>query len=501
MNDSLRLMDRRQRLRSVLCWAVMVFAPFLLLGVLSLVMGRNALNAYPVWSDELDYWRTLYSWDAVGFNTGYSGMYEVFAPVGTLSVHGIAPIMLYGWFVKLFGLSCNTIVLCNAVWISLAALAFCLLLRPRPAISLAFAALLTLYAPIILYCTTSMTELFNYALLLFYLTFLLRYHQKRSPWMLAFCCLTLAVACLYRISYFILFIPVVLVDCRFRFDRRMLISGLAALAVCAACYLLSTSITAPYIQGFLYQLLHADSMPTFLQMLISHTKSNLVDYFFRVVHPMEAAQRWLYCIVMLLCLVGSFLRLSRAKAKRLSIGLDRDLLGCFLLLGSAFAIICILYEANDWADYRTLAPFLWLVLGYLCYRRKWIVPSAALAGMLATLLLLATLPPVGAFSDAERFKEPERNENLSEVIALIAYEPSATNPLTNTVRIDVPGFQAVKELAPGLGLQYGWFTTETTGKSRWILTDHLKCVVNGYDRVSELEGYKVYRRIDSYEDD
>ena len=89
---------------------------------------------------------------------GYNGLLEEFARVGTLGAHGFTAVMLYGWFVKLFGLSYHTIVICNAVWVSLGAAAYCALIRPRPARAALLALCLMLYAPAVLYCASSMTK-------------------------------------------------------------------------------------------------------------------------------------------------------------------------------------------------------------------------------------------------------------------------------------------------------------------------------------------------------
>ena len=70
--------------------------------------------------------------------------------------------MFYGWFVKLFGLSHSTIVLCNALWVSLGALLFCLLLKPKPLTCVYISVLLATYAPVVLYAFTSMTQLCQY---------------------------------------------------------------------------------------------------------------------------------------------------------------------------------------------------------------------------------------------------------------------------------------------------------------------------------------------------
>lgn len=498
MADSLRAMDKKRRALTLSCWALMIASPFLLLLILSVALRHSVFQSYPVWTDELDYWRSLLNWQSVGFHTGYSGLFEAIPEAGTLSVHGLSPILLYGWFVKLFGLGYTTIMTCNAVWISLGALVFCALRRPRPAVALLFSGLLLCYVPIVLYCVTSMTELFNYALLLFYLAFLLRYHEKGSPWMLLLCCLTVAFGCLYRITYFLLFLPVLLVFSRFRPGWRMALGALAALLLSALCYLFSSRLTAPYIQGFLYHLVRAESPETFIQMLLSHTKSNLIDYFVKPTDsPMEDAFRWLYCGVTLLCLLGSFLRVSRAESgPRLRFRFSKELFACFVLLLTAFGVIAVLYETNDWSDFRTLSPFLWLVAGYLLARGRLAIPVATLGASVVTLALLAALPPVGAYADPYRFERAPYDETISQAAACVTYDPNATDPFDNTVRLDIPGLQIVEELAPGLGLQYGWFTTETTGKSRWIVTDHLKCVIENYESYENLlylPGMKVFK--------
>ena len=68
------------------------------------------------------------------------------------------------------------------------------------------------------------------------------------------------------------------------------------------------------------------------------------------------------------------------------------------------------------------------------------------------------------------------------------------------MRTDLVTYPLMEALHPGLGMQYGWFTTETTGKSRWILTDRLKCAVNGYESILDTGDYKLYRLIDSEEE-
>ena len=97
---------------------------------------------------------------------------------------------------------------------------------------------------------------------------------------------------------------------------RMAVAALLAAAVSVGCYLLTSAVTAPYTQGFLYHLLRAPDAGTFVQMLLSHTKSNLIDYFGNTVGtPMEHAFHWLYLGTAGLCLAGTFAAVERGEGR------------------------------------------------------------------------------------------------------------------------------------------------------------------------------------------
>jgi len=112
----------RRRMATAAAWGMLVLTPFLGVGLLSLILGKNGFAAVPVWSDELDYWRSVYSWIHYGMHTGYIGIGELTPEIGVLSVHGPGPIVLYAWFARLFGWGYSAIVMANAVWMSAGAI-------------------------------------------------------------------------------------------------------------------------------------------------------------------------------------------------------------------------------------------------------------------------------------------------------------------------------------------------------------------------------------------
>ena len=495
MSD-LRVIERKKQVWRWAGWALMVLAPWLQLAAMSLVLGKNAFATYPVWSDELDYWRNLYNLIHVGMPKGYSGVWESVPSVGMLSVHGITPLLLYGGFTSLFGLGYHSILLFNALWISLAALVFCAAVKPKPMLSLTLTGMLMVFVPAILYCATSMTEQFNYAVLLFFLAFILRRHKTGSKWALFFAWLTTIVACLYRITYLVLFIPLVWEAGDKRFGKKFLLNGVVAVAISLGLWAFTNMVSAPYPASFLYNWFREGNINTAISMFLSHAKANLYDYFIRpTASPMQDAMHWLYTASTVLCLLASFVRTEKKDGFQLRLGMDWLSFGCFLMLFLPFAMVIMFYETNDWADFRTLAPFVWGVAAMLMANRRKVVPGFIMLGSITMLVWLCMTPPVGMFEDEYRFTPAPYSDELALVCQTLAYTPDAEDPWLNTIRTDMNTLQVLTEVPPGMGLMYGWFTPENTGKSHWILTDHLKIVVEGYEPVATVRGAKVYRKV------
>ena len=498
MNDMpLKEMVTRKKW-TLAAWGLLIFAPWLQLAILSLVIGQNAFTAYPVWTDELDYWRNLFSWLHVGLPLGYNGLGEYPPMIGTLSVHGLTPLILYGGWVKLFGLTHYSIVMYNALWVSLGALTFCLLVKPKATTTLWIMGFFMIFVPVLLYATTSMTESFNYAMFLFYAAFLFHSEKTKCKWTRVLCWAVVIWACLYRITYFVLFLPLLIPANSDRLSLKMLWKALLAVVLSVAAYGISTAVTAPYPSGFLYHWVRAESFGIFTQMFLSHAKGNVLDYFVRATNsPMEDALRILYCAAMLWTFVASFLRLTKEEgAVRVKFGVRREWALSFLLLFIPFALVLMIYETNDWSDFRTLAPFLWgvTVLLFLWGKRKFAL--LMLAASVAVFGWFCTLEPIGAFRDENRFEAPYASEAVVAACADIVPIPGAEDPYVNTIRCDIPTFQVMSSVDPSMGLMFGWFLTENVNESHWILTDHLKIIVTGYEPIANRPGANIYRRID-----
>ena len=358
--------------------------------------------------------------------------------------------------------------------------------------------LLATYAPVVLYAFTSMTQLCQYGVLLIYLAFLLRYARNRKPGWLFLSLVSVVLMCCFRINYLLLVLPVAWVcGGGKKLCLKTVLFSLLGLCLVIGVYLLTSQWSAPYAQGFPYALSQAGSFALMVRMLMSHFKTNLIGFFaFYRYSPVLWWFRVFYLAMLALCLFKAFLQV-RKDGKGLKLGLNAASVWCFLWLASALGIVLLFNDVNAWTDFHILAPMLWLIPVYLICREKKLLPALALAGSLALTVFLCFQPPMGAYADTDRFDPPAANESLSTAISYITYDPAADDPFDNTVRTDLSGERLLMELDEGLGLQYGWFTPDSLGKSRWILTDTLKVALEGYEQVYSTHGAAVYRKTEA----
>lgn len=455
--------------KNVLSWALLAATPFLTLGLLSLLTGHNAFSALPLWSDELDYWRSMYSFSQKGLAVGYSGMYEVAPRLGTFSTHGFMPWLWYGGWAKLFGWPPSSIVLCNAVLMSLGLSVLILLLRPKAWVSLVLLMTLVCFPHSYLYAMTSMTELVNYALLAPYLACLVRGREQKGFRAAALLLGTLLT--LYRITYFpLLLLPALQGD-----KRQMGLRLGLAMAASVVLYLLSSSFTAPFPDGFLYKWMRSQTLLEAAKRLWVNFDQNATDYFLRGSgNRTEDGLRWLYIACLLGCGAGALLCADKQKKRRLWIG--------FLLLVLALGMVLTLYDVGGWTDFRTLSPYLWFVMGYLLVSGHRPLPLAFAAGC-AVLLGLWFAFPLGAPTEAERFAALPRDPAVYELCRHVEYTKDPASPFENSVRMENEMYDAMFALPAGVGIEFGNIDPTNYGQCRYVLTP--------YPDAGNLPGYEA----------
>lgn len=320
-SDTERLIEskRKQGFLSLVLYFAVVALPLIQLALLSLISGNNCFAGQPIWSDEIDYWREIYSFSNYPDGSfGYYGFYGYPAPVGSWGCHGIAPLLVYGVPSLVFGWSANSIVICNVGFCTTAFFVLVCVLRPSHLQCICIIVIWMLYMPIMIYAPSSMMELPEYACMILYMTFLfvaLRTQRgertNRSMLLWAF-----AVVCfmsLLRISNIVFFLPLVLVISDFGINKRFILSFVLFIVISGCLYLFSAVFMAGYPWSFLSGLFSSASVLDASRLLISHFFDSIMRFVSFAEDTAQDIQRYSYLLVILVCVVfaGILLRKER----------------------------------------------------------------------------------------------------------------------------------------------------------------------------------------------
>lgn len=419
--ESARFVEKNGQKRPVLLvlYIMVVACPLLLLGLLSLISGHNCFVGQPIWSDEIDYWREMYSFSACPDGSfGYYGFYGYPAPVGSWGCHGIAPPLVYGLPALIFGWDANSIVIYNMGFCMLAFVVLVCLVRPSFAQCICIIILWMLYMPVMIYAPSSMMELPEYACLILYMAFLLsalkdedevRSNKVVLIWGGAIVCFM----SLLRISNIVFFLPLVLIVSNFRINKRFMLGIVLFIVVSACLYLFGALFTAGYPWSFLSSVFSATSVSDVLGLLASHFAGSLVRFVSFAEDPAQDIQRYAYLIVMVFCTVSiGMLLKKRCSGNGLlpyqSMQLKIMIISLIVLLGYSLLVIA-LYDVFDWRDYRTLASVLWSILILFVIAD---ISPYTVAAFVAFCFIVALPFSINVFAafEADRYEPPHAEE-------------------------------------------------------------------------------------------
>lgn len=115
----------------VLCVMLLVL-PFVCLFAVSICFGyKGSVEIYvPIWNDEISWWSQIDALIQYGHPLGYVGYNETHAQIGTFGPWGIAPLLPYALFGKIFGWQLHSMAIANTCFLSLSLLLLIIMTRP-----------------------------------------------------------------------------------------------------------------------------------------------------------------------------------------------------------------------------------------------------------------------------------------------------------------------------------------------------------------------------------
>lgn len=346
----------------ILAYAALVLSPLFLLLLESTSVGKNLFLSLPTWSDELDYFREVYSFSNCGFKFGGSLFAGYEALHGPFGAHSFSPIVVYGLLSLIFPFNAHSILYINLALLCLTWLLLILLLKPQGR-SIGYLIVASLFfAPLSFYLYTSMLEIPLYAgLILFFALFKKYLNEKKDIYF--YLALVLGILITFiRMTYVVVLFPLLFAKTEYKLNLKTLRNMVIYVVAFLACYKVYNLFCAGYPGWVTAKISEAVSIKDKLAVIFYNTRDNLVRFFsFKGFEP-ETMLRYAYAFTLLVLLQASFFE---RKDNKIKLKFDRFWFSLFFMSAGLWALMIVLYDIKDYRDFRTFAPILFFVFMFV----------------------------------------------------------------------------------------------------------------------------------------
>lgn len=458
----------QSKITEKILWCLLILSPVIILLVQSAIYGRNLFLGVPEWSDELDYWRELYSFSNSGFSFGSSMFFGYDAKFGPLGAHSISPIVAWGPFFWLFRtpLGIYAILWINLLYLTLAWVAYVFLTKPNIEKSIYTVLLAYFYPFTILYLHSSMLEFVCMAGIIVYFTLLYKWYvsEKKSN-ILFICILLVGIWCtLLRPTYVVILFPAIWMKNDFKINLKVILSMIAYVIAFAVFYKVYGLFCADY-PGWITSII--SDMPEFsrkLMFLFHNAKNNVIRYFSPIdIDLCQLSMRYFYFSIIIYSLIKSF-TLSHSKKnsentspKAKGFAYDGLYLSLAVFMFVLWAMMMILYDTVEWHDFRALAPISFGVIFFYSMKEENKKSLRTLAVLYALLLLLFGISRV-SFVET---KEKQTYHDMSAYFDVL--EPVDEDGNARTIGVDLSlnwcDISVLSSISPQMGYQVFYYNS------------------------------------------
>ena len=427
--------------------------PFLFFVLFFLIIQKNPLNFHLVFSDELDYWAEAATLSERGLfspNAGYFGYsFGNHAPLLYFGAHGFFSLIPHALFGVIAPRTHAMVLLLNGLFMGISLVsAYFLLGSFRKTLAIALA--LFAFYPFFLYYQTGMIETLFYAgsIVLAILSVKCFTPGPRQGIYLQIYFWLVILFSLFRLSNFVLIIPVFLIDLDLK-KQNVLFTCIKYGVIGAAVALLSVIFAATYPWGFLGELSNSNNV---LSLVLENTLSNLRLFFdLKAGYSLEILPRFLFFAWLIFVCIFAF-----ATRKRNTRTIHRFLLSQILVMLGLVILNITLYDIGSFRDLRVFSPLLVfsMISFYLSMQdqvsRKFSITIALL------LLVVSFYPIIKEHNLVQELFITNRYKSFDspQILAEIRYNPTAKTRWENTVYVDLEAYGQLDwtNYDPGVGL-------------------------------------------------
>ena len=457
-------------------------------------MDESMFHLTPIWSDELMYWHETYSLFLKGVEHGYYTFNELTPNILSFGTHGFGTVSIYALFAMFFGWNYYSIVTINTLLISIAFLSVSFWVNASFKKTFLLVLLYLTFTPIILYSTTSMSELLNYSTVIVYFSMLSYYFKRKGidQWLLIILLIVCSILSFVRIINIVLFLPIILIRLNgILFNNKAKIYLLIWIVFSFMLYLLTSQFTSPYPYSFLSKLFNTTGFFEFTTAFIQHLIINILKFIYPFsADAIQVSQRYFFLFICGLSLYRSRIIQSRFRQIELSYSI------IFVLLFGFLTINLVTYDVNSWRDYRVLSPVLFGSILFLLMQNKFSFGIYSISANLLFLLLIVTTPEVKTL-----FFSKDRYTAVADMplMELVNYSERAESKFTNTLVVNSFEKEIFLNTPPGIGITYTKEISDNL-QSEYIIADRY-FDLSTYEMTGRHHSFFLYRKKHHHKND
>lgn len=478
-----------------------------------LLFGAKIVEYMPVWSDEIEYWVEAKTVLGQGlFKPAYFGVGKISSAAELMpfmGTHGPAYPALAAAFACVFGWKTYTGVLLNITALTVALLTYVRLIRPGLRGTLMVLAITALSWPLVLYLNVTMQESINQAvgILLAAIFYRLLSDKQPAPFLaLTGVVILISIFSLLRPTWCLLLFPLFLSQRAFSL-RSITISIVLALGLATTLTTAYFSLVSPYPYSFpnnliadaqatpggpwaaivtIYHGFTAHAIYNGLALLLPGPTTSLMEILIRYQ-------------ILALCALLLFYSIQSARSG------FRDI----RLWSTAFPAICLvsivllqvlLYDINDWRDFRIFSPFLIMSLMFLvaCGRYR-IVMTVILSSIVFSP---AFIHQYKIFNEGRYATDPTRYELFEKEITSRLSSHKSKEPWCNNILVGTENLNNyLMSLPPGFVFNFTMNWYDIPYRPRYVLINpEIILLVHDYVKLKALASTSfgtLYLNLDS----
>ena len=467
-----------------------VAIPFLMWYLWLRMTGCDILQSHPTLSDELGYWRIMYSLSECGFDFGTCGGF-INSPArwGHFGSHGLSPFLAWGGYALLFPWAQNSLVVANFIELTVAMAIFVLLAHDDIADMLFSAAVLLGSSYVFLYLCSSMMEIPCAAAVIIFAALFIRWRRTGKKLWLVLAIAQVIYLTFLRYCYAVVAFPLVWELCENKLSKKSFVILAAYGVLTLFIYFTEEMFMADYPENIMVLADKAGLLGK-VKLFFENAAANTRKYFTCAEHQTsEFYQRMLFGVMIFsLCVYAA------AKKSAMHLSLAIVLFGMMLMN-------IFFYDIGYQKEFRAMGPVMLFALimtantgepGKSEHIFKTFAAIAAAVGLIVAVRQIngyLMRQEYNMFFMQNRFSPIE---NISEEVAKCFDSEPATAAIKTS-----ESFETVVWIPPQIGVQWVFSGKELKDAQ----TDYIISIADdsiipeSYELVGEpANSYKIYKK-------